>query len=82
LGAITWMIGIAFLALAVDHRGRRAGGLAASGGALLLLGWLASRVSGQYALLAAGVAAYWLVAGLMCRLSGGPFNRLKQEVTQ
>jgi len=68
LSASTWGLGFIFLGVAVDNRRRGACLQLATGAALLLLAWLQSCVSPNFAIVSGVLLAGWAAAGLFQRL--------------
>jgi len=67
MAALSWMAGIAFLALAVDNTGPRAVGQVATGLALMALGWMCSRLAPEFGVIAAWLTAGWLLEAFVSR---------------
>ena len=68
LAASTWGVGFIFLGLAVDNRDPRASLQLASGAALLVLAWLQTNISTDYAIVSGVLVAAWVATSLFKQL--------------
>ena len=68
LGAGIWGIGFVFLGIAVENREPRAFLQLVTGVALLILAWLQTSVSADYAIASGALVATWVAVSLFKRL--------------
>ena len=69
LGALGWMAGIVFLALAIDSRDPLSILQLVTGISLMLLAWASSRISPEFGVISGLIIAAWVVAPLSSRIN-------------